>query len=284
MSNDSTLESLAVRIHAAHQQVEGALQTSLEHARTAGELLLEAKSRFPHGQWLPWLQATVCFSEATAQRYMQIARRWDELMKARTVRDLTLRDALRLLGTRPAAPPAPPPADAGGTPCTVDDLGRLVGSGQRFGTIYADPPWRYDNRASRGAAENHYPTMTVDEIAPLPVEKLAAPQYHLWLWVTNAFLFQCPKLFAKWGFEFKTHYVWCKPQMGTGNYLRNSDELLLLAVRGGLVGAARDVRSWGSTRGAGTAPSRSRFEGRSSSASARGRGWNCSVAPWWRAG
>jgi N6-adenosine-specific RNA methylase IME4 len=33
--------------------------------------------------------------------------------------------------------------------------------------------------------------------------------------------------------------------MGIGNYLRGSDELLLLAVRGDLVGLATDVRSWG---------------------------------------
>jgi N6-adenosine-specific RNA methylase IME4 len=245
MPKDSALECLAHRINAEHQQVEGALQTSLEHARTAGELLVEAKARCPHGQWLPWLKAAVRFSEATAQRYMQIASRWAELAKSRTVRDLTMRDALRLLATRPAADPGPPAVTAGGAPCTVDELERLVELGRRFGTVLADPPWRYHNRASRGAAENHYPTMTVDEIAALPVEQLAAPQCHLWLWVTNAFLFECPKLFAKWGFEFKTHYVWCKPQMGTGNYLRNSDELLLLAVRGGLVGAAKDVRSWG---------------------------------------
>ena len=48
-----------------------------------------------------------------------------------------------------------------------------------------------------------------------------------------------------WGFEFKSSYVWCKGQMGIGNYLRNSHEFLLLAVRGGLAGAAKDVRSWG---------------------------------------
>ena len=50
--------------------------------------------------------------------------------------------------------------------------------------------WRYDNTASRGAAENHYRTMGVEEIAALPVRGLAAEQYHLHLWVTNAFLFE----------------------------------------------------------------------------------------------
>lgn len=129
--------------------------------------------------------------------------------------------------------------------CTVEDLNVLITRGMTFGTIYADPPWSYDNQGTRAATGNHYGTMTVDELAELPVEKLAMPQSHLWLWTTNAFLFDCPRLFDAWGFEFKSSYVWVKPQMGIGNYLRNSHELLLLAVRGGLTGAARDVMSWG---------------------------------------
>lgn len=129
--------------------------------------------------------------------------------------------------------------------CTVDDLKRLADNGEQFGCIYADPPWGYSNQATRASTDNHYPTMTVDEIAALPVGELALDRSHLWLWTTNAFLFECPRLFAAWGFEFKSSYVWCKTQIGIGNYLRNAHEFLLLAVRGGLTGAAKDIRSWG---------------------------------------
>ncbi len=129
--------------------------------------------------------------------------------------------------------------------CTADDLHRLAATGATFGAIYADPPWQYGNQATRASTDNHYVTMTVDELALLPVGKLAAPQSHLWLWTTNGFLFECPKLFAAWGFEFKSSYIWVKPQFGIGNYLRNAHEFLLLAVRGGLTALARDVRSWG---------------------------------------
>jgi N6-adenosine-specific RNA methylase IME4 len=131
--------------------------------------------------------------------------------------------------------------------CTVGDLGTLVAKGLTFGTVYADPPWAYDNQGTRAATGNHYDTLTVDQLCELPVGKLAAPRSHLWLWTTNAFLFECPRLFAAWGFEFKSSYVWVKPQIGIGNYLRNSHEFLLLAVRGGLTAAddARDVMSWG---------------------------------------
>ena len=63
-------------------------------------------------------------------------------------------------------------------------LAGLIDSGERFGTIYADPPWRYRNTRTRGAAENHYPRMSLEEIAALPVADLAAPVSQLWLWTT----------------------------------------------------------------------------------------------------
>lgn len=128
---------------------------------------------------------------------------------------------------------------------SVSDLYELISAGKTFGTIYADPPWKYGNQATRASTDNHYPTMTVDEICALPVKELAAEQSHLWLWTTNGFLFDCPRVFDAWGFEFKSSYVWVKSQMGIGNYLRNAHEFLLLAIRGGLRGGAKNVRSWG---------------------------------------
>jgi N6-adenosine-specific RNA methylase IME4 len=116
--------------------------------------------------------------------------------------------------------------------CGAPALDGLLQQGAKFGTIYADPPWRYNNRASRGAACNHYDTMTVEEICALPICELAATDAHLHLWVTNAFLFEAPRIFQAWGFEYRSELVWCKPQMGVGNYWRNSHEKLLTAVRG----------------------------------------------------
>ena len=115
---------------------------------------------------------------------------------------------------------------------TTDDLGELIASGERFGTIYADPPWLYANQATRAAAGNHYKCMTVDELCALPVGRLALPDAHLHLWTTNGFLFEAPKIFAAWGFEFRSSFCWVKMSIGLGNYWRNSHELLLTAVRG----------------------------------------------------
>ena len=171
------------------------------------------------------------------------AERADSLLARAESEGLSTRDLRQLARQSKAAiANGAPPSDEC---CTVADLGTLVAKGLTFGTIYADPPWSYDNQGTRAATDNHYDTLTIDELCGLPVKQLTAPQAHLWLWTTNAFLFECPRLFAAWGFEFKSSYVWVKPQMGIGNYLRNSHEFLLLAVKGGLTGAARDVMSWG---------------------------------------
>lgn len=116
--------------------------------------------------------------------------------------------------------------------CSVADLVRLAEMGRTFGAIYADPPWLYDNQGTRAATGNHYGGLTVDEICALPVGALAAQDAHLHLWTTNAFLFECPRIFDAWGFEFRSSFVWVKPQMGIGNYWRNSHEILLTAIRG----------------------------------------------------
>jgi hypothetical protein len=108
MSNiERRLEALAEKINALHGKVEVALRAGLEHARNAGELLLQVRDQCDHGEWLPWLRDHVQFSERTAQAYMRVARRWGELVeaKAQGLADLTFEDGLKLLA-------APGPAES----------------------------------------------------------------------------------------------------------------------------------------------------------------------------
>lgn len=126
----------------------------------------------------------------------------------------------------------------------LSDLEVLVASGQKFGCIYADPPWAYANQSTRGSTDNHYETMTVEQICAMPISNLAADAAHLHLWTTNAFLFECPKILEAWGFEFRSTFVWVKPQMGMGNYWRNSHEIMVLGIRGGLTAASKSEMSW----------------------------------------
>lgn len=129
-------------------------------------------------------------------------------------------------------------------PSIVRDLRSLVASEMKFSTILADPPWRYDNVASRAAAENHYATLSVEEICNEPIDQLVASNAHLHLWTTNAFLEPAFTVMRAWGFQFKSCLVWIKPTIGMGNYWRVSHEFLLFGVRGRLPFRRNNVCSW----------------------------------------
>jgi N6-adenosine-specific RNA methylase IME4 len=128
----------------------------------------------------------------------------------------------------------------------ASDLGTLLAGGRRFGTIYADPPWLYNNQATRAATSNHYSGMTVDQICALPISELAAQAAHLHLWVTSPFLFEAWRIFDAWGFKYDADgtFVWLKREMGLGNYWRNATELLLTATRGDPKPQFQDVDSY----------------------------------------
>ena len=114
-----------------------------------------------------------------------------------------------------------------------------------YGCFYADPPWSYGNQGTRASTDNHYGTMSVEEIAAFPIEEKAADNAHLHLWTTNAFLFDARTVMEAWGFTYKSCFVWVKPNIGMGNYWRVSHEFLLMGVRGSLPFRDRSLRSWG---------------------------------------
>ena len=55
---------------------------------------------------------------------------------------------------------------------------------KRYQIIYADPPWRYEQKSMQGAAEKHYPTMSIADLCVLPVANIAAEDSTLFLWAT----------------------------------------------------------------------------------------------------
>lgn len=126
----------------------------------------------------------------------------------------------------------------------VPSAGLVIAPEGTFSTIVADPPWQYDNKATRGAAEDHYPTLSIEELCALPVKEWAAEQAHLYLWTTNGFLRESFDVLDAWGFTYKTTLVWVKPQIGMGNYFRSSSEYVLFGVRGGLRTKDCNQRNW----------------------------------------
>lgn len=107
----------------------------------------------------------------------------------------------------------------------------------RYPVIYADPPWRYENPPMGGtnrSIENHYPTMSLDEICALRVSDLATEDAILYLWATAPKLAECMKVIEAWGFEYRTNFVWIKDKIGMGYHARNQHEILLVAKRGAI--------------------------------------------------
>lgn len=114
-----------------------------------------------------------------------------------------------------------------------------------FDTILADPPWQFANRTGKMAPEHkrlsRYPTLTLKEIVDIPVATVAAKQSHLYLWVPNALLAEGLEVMKAWGFTYKTNIIWHKVRKdggpdgrGVGFYFRNTTEIILFGVRGGL--------------------------------------------------
>lgn len=125
---------------------------------------------------------------------------------------------------------------------TIEDFQQYT-VGKKYKTIYADPPWQFQNRTGKVAPEHkrlsRYSTMQLEEIKALPVSKVADEKCHLYLWVPNALLPEGLEVMQAWGFEYKTNIIWEKVRKdgmpdgrGVGFYFRNVTEILLFGIRG----------------------------------------------------
>lgn len=106
--------------------------------------------------------------------------------------------------------------------------------------IMGDPPWRYEVRSENGmdrSADNHYPTLTTDEIIELLLKLKLPDQGVFFLWATVPMLLDAIRVMEAIGFTYKSHCVWVKLRpgeaSGTGYWFRNDHELLLVGTRGG---------------------------------------------------
>ena len=120
---------------------------------------------------------------------------------------------------------------------TSDSLLSFCGT-KKYSTIYADPPWRFQNRRGKVAPEHkrlsRYETMTLRDIMALPVKQVAASKSHLYLWVPNALLPDGLAVMSAWGFEYKGNIIWEKVRKdgetycrGVGFYFRNFKDMLI---------------------------------------------------------
>lgn len=104
---------------------------------------------------------------------------------------------------------------------------------RKYGILYADPPWRYEHSVSKSRdIENQYPTMTLDEIKAVDINKIADTDCVLFMWVTSPKLSEAVEVLMAWEFTYKTCAVWIKDKIGMGYYFRQQHELLFVATKG----------------------------------------------------
>lgn len=105
-----------------------------------------------------------------------------------------------------------------------------------YGAGLADPPWQFAPYSRLTgldrSADNHYATMTLDEIKALKVP--FARDAVLFLWSTGAMLEHALSVMRSWDFTYKSQAIWVKDKVGTGYWFRNQHELLLVGTRGNI--------------------------------------------------
>lgn len=128
-----------------------------------------------------------------------------------------------------------------------------------YSTIVADPPWPIalsptggrKQRTRRGQPAKMtfapYSTMTIQEIAEMGVEELAAGGgAHLYLWAVARYLRQAYDVAAEWGFRVTQVLTWAKTPygFGPGGAYANTTEFILFCRRGQLAATARESSTW----------------------------------------
>ena len=133
-----------------------------------------------------------------------------------------------------------------------------------YGAIYADPPWAYRGYVRDGVPQTtstqHYDTMTVEDLAKMPVHKLAAPDCALFMWGIPSHVPQAMWLAKQWGFNYSSKaFTWVKLNkrtiekkrlagdddayfMGMGHGTRRNTEDCWLFMRGNPKRLDRGVR------------------------------------------
>lgn len=264
------------------ERITACWRASLESILEVGRLLSEAKEALPHGSFGQMIELDLPFTARTAQMLMAIAAdpritnpkhvshlpaswgtlyeitklddaQFEEKIADGTIRpDVERNEVAGLVGKRNAESRRQIARE-------LSDTSALMPIGRKFPVVYADPAWKRKAGIGDRAYENHYRTMTWDEICALPVADMVLPDAWLFLWMPRAHVLASTKMdlqipggelvtvevplawrvMKSWGFdEYSTCCVWTKTDEaspddhGTGLIFWDQDELLLLFKRG----------------------------------------------------
>lgn len=126
---ERSLDEIAVEIKEHFHQAESHEKEGAAQYRIVGQLLLKAKARIPHGQWLKWVEERCPFGKRHAQRYMELGKsdvtslleeQWRIICgNTDTEQGGQAQEGTSGAGNTPPPPPANPPAKLCCRPCRV---------------------------------------------------------------------------------------------------------------------------------------------------------------------
>lgn len=113
---------------------------------------------------------------------------------------------------------------------------------KKYNVIYADPPWRYDNKKTgrilngtgeNSAADDKYFTMPLEQLCAFPLMHLIEKDCILFIWAVVPMMPEAMQVISSWGFKYKTMLTWRKVMSkGMGYWFRGQCEHLLVATKG----------------------------------------------------
>jgi len=122
---------------------------------------------------------------------------------------------------------------------------------EKYDIIYVDPPWDYNGKMqfdktsttkekldlSRkifiSSASFKYPTLKLEELIKLPLDKIRKENCLLFMWATSPQLENAIELGKAWGFDYKTiAFIWNKMNHNPGQYTLSNCELCLVFKHG----------------------------------------------------
>ncbi len=224
-----------------------------------GRALAAYRKRAGDGQWGGWLAQTLPISRQTAARLMRIGldpnigRYLDgvNIVNTPLPNDQLILD--EIAGLEPEAfdelvdhGVIHPEMKRGAVKRRLIERRHDTGGGDtrefpvgKWPVILADPPWRFESWSDAGkdrSAENHYPTMALDDIKALgpQVKACAADDAVLLMWTTSDQLENALDVLKRWGFKYSTTgLVWIKGGApAKGYWTRKGVEICLLGTRG----------------------------------------------------
>ena len=162
--NGTSLGDLTDRINEEHRACRESVESALDHALAAGDLLIEAKALCCHGEWQDWLKNNFEGSDTLARSYMRIARN-REVVESKRQRsavfddvELSIDKALRHLAPpqviERVSPPPPPPITKRPGYQAVDRwlpdvacfLTRIVNEHGDWGKLAKEEAWTKDQK------------------------------------------------------------------------------------------------------------------------------------------